>query len=66
MEEYTGEDKPPCIVMSLKTNDMTLPDLSLPIILSGVRKPSNNTILIKRPGEGNIVSTSNPVMFRTG
>ena len=59
VEGYTGEDEPPCIVMTLKTIDTSPPDLFLPIILTGVRKPSN-TLLIKRLAEGNVVSTSTP------
>ena len=59
VEEYTGEGEPPCIVMTLKTDDRSPPDLSLPVILTGVREP-NNTLLIKRPAEGNVVLTSNP------
>ena len=54
MEGYTGEGEPPCIVMTLKTDDTSPPDLSLPIILTGVREP-NNTLLIKRPAEGNVI-----------
>ena len=60
MEGYTGEGEPPCIVVALKTDDVFPPDLSLPIILTGVREPSN-TLLIKRPAEGNnVVSPSSP------
>ena len=59
VEGYTGEGEPPCIVMTLKTVDTSPPDLSLPIILTGVREPSN-TLLIMRPAEGNFVSPSTP------
>ena len=51
MEGYTGEGEPPCIVMTLKADDMSPPDLSLPIIFTGMREPSNR-LLIKRPAEG--------------
>ena len=64
VEGYTGEGEPPCIVMTLKTDDISPPDLSLPIIFTGVREPSN-TLLIKRPAEGNVVSTSSPCRFST-
>ena len=64
MEGYTGEGEPPCIVMTLKTTDMSPPDLSVPIILTGVREPSN-TLLIKRSVEGNDVSTSTPGLALT-
>ena len=53
VEGYTGEGEPPCIVMTLKPkSDKTKPpDLTLPVILTGVRKP-NNVIVIERPAEG--------------
>ena len=57
VEGYTGEGEPPCIVMTLGANDTSPPDLSLPIILTGVREPTN-TLLLKRPAEGNVVSPS--------
>ena len=59
VERYTGEGEPPCVAITLKTNEVSPSDLSLPIILTGVREPSN-TLLIKRPAEGNIVSPSSP------
>ena len=55
VEGYTCEGEPPCIVMTFKTDDMSPPDLSLPIILAGVQEPTK-TLLIKRPAEGNVVS----------
>ena len=48
VEGYTGEGEPPCIVMTLKTDNKPPPDLSLPIILTGVRELTD-TLLIKRP-----------------
>ena len=59
MEGYTGEGEPPCIVMTLKTDDVFPPDLSLPVTLTGVREP-NNTLLIERPAEGNSLLGSTP------
>ena len=53
VEGYTCEGEPPCIVMILKTDDISPPDLSLLIILTGVREPSN-TLLIERPAEGSV------------
>ena len=53
MDGYTGDGEPPCIVMTLRADDMSPPDLSLPVILTGVREPTN-TLLIKRPAEGNL------------
>ena len=53
MEGYTGEDEPPCIVMTLKPNsdETKVPNLTLPLTLNGVREP-NNRIVIKRTAEG--------------
>ena len=55
MEEYTGEDEPPCIVMTFKDNSdkTTPPDLSLPVTLTGVREPRER-LRIHRPAEGNV------------
>ena len=55
VEGYTGEGEPPCIVMTLKSDESTPPDLSLPVVLTGVREP-NNTILIERAVEGAVCS----------
>ena len=60
VEGYTGEGEPPCIVVTLRADDTSPPDLSLPIILNGVRELTNNTLLIKRPAEGNVVSLNSP------
>ena len=54
VEGHTGEGEPPCIVTTLRADDMSPPDLSLPVILTGVREPTNNMLLIKRPAEGNL------------
>ena len=53
MEGYTGEGEPPCIVMTLRTvsDETKPPNLTLPVILTGVREP-NNIIVIERPAEG--------------
>ena len=55
MEGYTGEDEPPCIVMTFKDNSdkTTPPDLSLPVTLTGVREPRER-LRIHRPAEGNV------------
>ena len=40
VERYTGESKPPCFVMTLSLavpDEITLPDLSLPVTLTGVK-----------------------------
>ena len=55
VEGYTGEGEPPCIVMTLNSDESTPPDLSLPVTLTGVREP-NNTILIERAVEGAVCS----------
>ena len=57
MEEYTGESEPPCIVMTLKadSDDTIPPDLSLPVILTGVRKQSKE-LKVHRLAEGNVTS----------
>ena len=53
MEGYTGEDEPPCIVMTLNSDKTTPPDLSLPVTLTGVRKQSKK-LQIHRQAEGNV------------
>ena len=57
---YTGEGEPPCIVMTLRavSDETTPPDLSLPVTLTGVKEP-DNTILIERLAEGNVISLVN-------
>ena len=60
MEGYTGEDEPPCIVMTLRAlSDETTPlDLSLPVTLTGVRDQSDKLqIRIHRPADGNVIHT---------
>ena len=49
---------PPCIVMTLRavSNMTTPPDLSLPVILTGVRKQSKE-LQVHRLAEGNITSS---------
>ena len=56
MEGYTGEGKPPCIVMTFKDNsdETTSP---IPVTLTGVRKQSNE-LQIRRPAKGNDISVS--------
>ena len=58
VEGYTGEGKPPCIVMTLRAvSDETVPpNLSLLVTLTGVRKQSKE-LQIYRPAEGNITLT---------
>ena len=62
MEGYTGEGEPPCIVMTFRavSDETTLPDLSLPVVVSGAQeficdddgnKVENNIIKIKRAAE---------------
>ena len=57
MTGYTGEGKPPCIVMLLKavSDKTTPPDLSLLVTLTGVREP-NNRIVLERTAESNVIS----------
>ena len=54
---YNGEGEPPCILMKLKavSDETTPPDLSLPVTLTGLKEP-DNTILIERLAEGNVIS----------
>ena len=56
VEGYTGMGDPPCLVMMLRadSNKTTPPNLSLPVTLTGVRG-LNNTILIERLAEGNVI-----------
>ena len=58
MEGYTGEGKPPCIVMTLRavSDTTTPPDLFLPVTLTGVREQSKE-LLVHRQAEGNVTSS---------
>ena len=55
MEGYTGKGEPPCIVMTLRADSdkTTPPDLSLPVIFTGVREQSKE-LQIRRVAEGTI------------
>ena len=58
MEGYTGEGEPPCIVMTLSSavsDETTLPKLTLPVTLTGVREP-NNILVIERTAEGDVLN----------
>ena len=53
MEGYTGEGEPPCIVMTLRavSDEITPPDLTLPVFLTGVDQSQSSSILLKLKGE---------------
>ena len=56
VEGYTGKGEPPCIVMTLKPNsdETEVPNLSLPVTLTGARGP-NNVIKIEGPAKGKAI-----------
>lgn len=43
IDQYTGEDNPPCIVMTLEpvSSGITPPNLNFTVILTGIGKPNN-------------------------
>ena len=50
VEQYTGEGRPPYCEMTLRAADnSTPPDLTLPVILTGVKQPT--TIILERVAE---------------
>ena len=45
VEQYTGEGEPPYCEMTLRAADgSTPPDLTLPVILTGVKQPTTITL----------------------